>query len=249
MMRTELASPPHRRVQTVGVVSTLATDFCIILYEFYIKWSVEFEKYKSICFYLRPYILCDLGICKIVYATDALKTFLCDRYADRNYKAMLNWTLRYLLAPTPSRSVEAVGWSTSTTYLHGIPYVIVSILAEDAKHELDEDSLELKKQIAQARWVRFQSYWKLATLFREMRKERQRDPLEIELFAYLQLPSTYNWRHPTENERYRMLRWAEGMDDDRPRGHLYSRSKWLADQTMCDGAASRKRSGFLRTSL
>ena len=150
MMRTELASPPHRRVQTVGVVSTLATDFCIILYEFYIKWSVEFEKYKSICFYLRPYILCDLGICKIVYATDALKTFLCDRYADRNYKAMLNWTLRYLLAPTPSRSVEAVGWSTSTTYLHGIPYVIVSILAEDAKHELDEDSLELKKQIAHA---------------------------------------------------------------------------------------------------
>lgn len=159
---------------------------------------------------------------------------------------MLRWMLNHLIAPVAGSSTSAVEWSTSTTYLNGIPYVLVSVFGEDAKDQVDEDSLELKKRLAQARWVRFWSYWKLATLFREMRKERRRDPLEIELFAYLQLPSAYNWRHPTENERYRILRWAEGLDDVRPRRYLYMRSKWLADQTMRECLDSTKRPASLR---
>jgi len=139
-----------------------------------------------------------------------------------------------MLAPKPAANipVKLVEWSACTTYMHGIPYVLVSILEEDVKEtdEGDTDTIELKQQLAQARWLRFRSYWKLAKIFREMRREVCRDPLEIELFAYLQLPTTYNWRYPTSQERYQMLRWAQGLDDMRPRAGLYQHSKWIADQ-------------------
>lgn len=139
--------------------------------------------------------------------------------------------VKRIFSPIHGCEVENTTWSSTTMYLHGIPYVVISVFVDEEKEAvIDEDVLELKKKIARTRWTRFWSYWELAKLFREMRKERRRDPLEVELFAYLQLPSTYNWRNPTEDERYRMLRWAQGLDDPRPRKSLFARSKWLADQ-------------------
>ena len=110
-------------------------------------------------------------------------------------------------------------WLTSTTNIEGISYVLVPVTrATDYKNP---NLIEIIKEIARSRWNKFRSYWKLSRLFQEMRQEEKREPLCVERFAFLQFPTTYNWRSPTANERDRMLRWAEGLDDIRPREDIY----------------------------
>lgn len=129
---------------------------------------------------------------------------------------------------TSTKECSDKEWLTATTNIEGISYVLVSVFS--ATEYQDPNMLEINKEIARSRWHKFRYYWKLARLFREMRQEEKREPLCVELFAFLQFPTTYNWRSPTANERYCMLRWAEGLDDVRHRKDIYARSKWIADQ-------------------
>lgn len=140
--------------------------------------------------------------------------------------------------PAPPSSAQGVReWGMSLTAVDGVQYILVStLLPPPCISSRSEEEMQLARSLARARWSRFRSYWQLTTLFRDMRRERNRDPLLTELFAFLQFPRTYDWRNPNENERYLMLRWAQGMDDTRPREDIYARSKWLADRAgLCNG--------------
>ena len=145
---------------------------------------------------------------------------------------MLQWLAENLSLLVSSESVRSYrhvnSWHFTSTDIEGVVYVLVHKSFHERSRRANTCSLAM--DMARARWLRFRSYWRLAKLFREMRAERGREPLSVELFAYMQFPLSYNWRMPTENERYCMLRWAEGLDDCRPRKDIYLRAQWIADQ-------------------
>lgn len=81
---------------------------------------------------------------------------------------------------------------------------------------------------AQMRWSRFQAYWELTRLFREVRRERGGLPTLGEFYGFLQFPASFDWRRPSLEERVQMRRWAVGLDDARLDRKLYDRVRWLA---------------------
>lgn len=97
---------------------------------------------------------------------------------------------------------------------------------------------EPRPELARLRWDRYRAYWRLTRIFREMRKELQRDPQLFEFFAFLQLPQSYNWRTPSPAQQEQMARWQRGLDDTRPRDVLFRRTKWLADRALARDAAT-----------
>lgn len=123
-------------------------------------------------------------------------------------------------------------WEITPLSLCGSCYLLIEP-AYPASQETEEVAPfrdQESRDLARMHWDRFKAYWRLTPIFREMRRERARDPRLVEFFAYLQFPPSYNWRRPSADERMQIERWDAGLDDARPREPLYLRTKWLADR-------------------
>lgn len=128
-------------------------------------------------------------------------------------------------------------WTFDTAFLCGSSYIVITLedngpdVARASCLEQEEDNVLVIRSIrAHVLWRRLQGYLQLTPIFRQMRKEWQRDPDLVEFFAFLQLPSTYNWRHPSAEETGQIERWKRGLDDTRPKLPLYQRTLWLMDE-------------------
>jgi len=132
----------------------------------------------------------------------------------------------------PVATFPGVLWEITPLSLCGSCYLLIEP-AYPASQETEEVAPfrdQESRDLARMHWDRFKAYWRLTPIFREMRRERARDPRLVEFFAYLQFPPSYNWRRPSADERMQIERWDAGLDDARPREPLYLRTKWLADR-------------------